>query len=121
MFELGGEVVEPALADNLMRLIAEGAGEDDEAADTELRAQAVSSYLALLEKPRLPDILLQVRAFHKDRDLKSRMPWEAFYRITHAKESTPYSAFLMHSALDVHPCIDNFWAISLVLPDLSTS
>ena len=52
--------MEPALADNLMRLIAEGAGEDDEAADTELRAQAVSSYLALLEKPNLPDILLKV-------------------------------------------------------------
>ena len=60
VFELGGEVVEPALADNLMRLIAEGAGEEDEAADAELRAQAVSSYLALLEKPKLPDILLQV-------------------------------------------------------------
>lgn len=52
--------MEPGLADNLMRLIAEGAGEEDEAADAELRAQAVSSYLALLEKPKLPDILLQV-------------------------------------------------------------
>ena len=52
-------MVEPALADNLMRLIAEGAGEDDESADAELRSQAVSSYLALLEKPKLPDILLQ--------------------------------------------------------------
>lgn len=54
--------MEPALADNLMRLIAEGAGEDDESADAELRAQAVSSYLSLLEKPKLPDILLQVNA-----------------------------------------------------------
>ena len=61
VFELGGEVVEPSLADNLMRLIAEGAGEDDEAADTELRAHAVSSYMKLLEKPKLPDVLLQVR------------------------------------------------------------
>ena len=61
VFELGGEVVEPALADNLMRLIAEGAGDDDETADAELRAQAVSSYLSLLEKPKLPNILLQVR------------------------------------------------------------
>ena len=43
-----------------MRLIAEGAGEEDEVADAELRAQAVSSYLTLLEKPNLPDILLQV-------------------------------------------------------------
>lgn len=60
VFELGGEVVEPALADNLMRLIAEGAGEEDEIADAELRAQAVSSYLSLLDKAQLPDILLQV-------------------------------------------------------------
>lgn len=60
VFKLGGDVVEPALADNLMRLIAEGAGEDDEAADIELRAQAVDSYLKLLEDSKLPDILLQV-------------------------------------------------------------
>ncbi len=53
--------MEPALADNLMWLIAEGAGDDDETADAELRAQAVSSYLSLLEKPKLPNILLQVR------------------------------------------------------------
>lgn len=61
MFELGGDVVEPVLADNLMKLIAEGAGQNDEIADTEMRSQAVSSYLALLEKPQLPDILLQAR------------------------------------------------------------
>jgi len=60
VFELGGDVVEPALADNLMRLIAEGAGEDDATSDAELRGQAVSSYLALLNKPQLPDVLLQV-------------------------------------------------------------
>lgn len=60
VFQLGGDVVEPALADSLARLIAEGAGEDDAAADTELRAQAVSSYLKLLEEPKLPDVLLQV-------------------------------------------------------------
>ena len=58
--------MEPALADNLMRLIAEGAGEDDEIADTELRAQAVASYLKLLEDNKLPDILLQVRCSTAD-------------------------------------------------------
>ena len=58
---LGGDVVEPALADNLMRLIAEGAGEDDPTADAQLRAEAVASYLDLLEDPKLPDILLRVR------------------------------------------------------------
>eukprot|EP00891_Asterochloris_glomerata_P002814 jgi/Astpho2/2814/fgenesh1_pm.00050_%23_25_t len=60
VFELGGEVVQPALAHSLMRLIAEGAGEDNEQADAELRGQAVQSYLELLEKPKLPQVLLQV-------------------------------------------------------------
>ena len=49
------------MAHGLMRLIAEGGGEDDEAGDAALRKQAVLSYLHLLEKPKLPDTLLQVR------------------------------------------------------------
>ena len=61
VFELGGDVVAPALAHGLMRLVAEGAGEGDEAADAELRAQAANAYLRLLAKPKLPDILLKVR------------------------------------------------------------
>lgn len=60
VFELGGTVTAPALADNLMRLIAEGAGTDDEAADNELRVQAANSYIDLLEKPKLPNVLLKV-------------------------------------------------------------
>eukprot|EP00884_Botryococcus_braunii_P007982 jgi/Botrbrau1/17185/Bobra.0157s0076.1 len=60
VFELGGEVVPAPMAHNLMRLIAEGGGEDDEAADMQLRRQAVASYLTLLQNPKLPDILLQV-------------------------------------------------------------
>ena len=60
VFELGGDVVSPQLANNLMKLIAEGAGEDDEQADTELRAQAVGSYLHLLDKPHLSPVLLKV-------------------------------------------------------------
>ena len=60
VFELGGDVVSPQLANSLMRLIAEGAGEEDEQADTELRAQAVRSYLDLLDKPRLSTVLLKV-------------------------------------------------------------
>lgn len=62
VFELGGDVVSPALAHGLMRLVAEGAGEGDEAADAELRAQAAAAYLRLLEKPKLPNILLKVRS-----------------------------------------------------------
>lgn len=61
VFELGGDVVAPALAHGLMRLVAEGAGEGDEAADAELRAQAATAYLRLLAKPKLPDILLKAR------------------------------------------------------------
>ena len=60
VFELGGDLVQPEVANNLMRLIAEGSGEDDDA-DEELRIDAVESFLSLLEKPVLPDILLQVR------------------------------------------------------------
>lgn len=60
VFELGGEVVSPQLANSLMRLIAEGAGEEDDQADTELRAQAVASYLDLLDKPKLSAVLLKV-------------------------------------------------------------
>lgn len=60
VFELGGDVVSPQLAHSLTRLIAEGAGEEDEQADTELRAQAVASYLDLLDKPKLSAVLLKV-------------------------------------------------------------
>ena len=62
IFEIGADVVEPVLADNLIRLIAEGAGQDDDIADTEMRSQAVTAYMALLEKPQLPDILLQAKS-----------------------------------------------------------
>lgn len=50
----------PQLANSLIRLIVEGAGEEDEQADTELRAQAVGSYLDLLDKPKLSTVLLKV-------------------------------------------------------------
>ena len=58
VFELGGDLVQPEVANNLMRLIAEGVGEDEES-DAELRRYVVEQYLALLDKPNLPDILLQ--------------------------------------------------------------
>ena len=49
------------MADNLMRLIAEGTGEEgEEEADRELRAAAVESYLDLLDRPKLPAVLLKV-------------------------------------------------------------
>ena len=59
MFAIGGDVVKPAAAHNLMRLIGEGSGED--AADATLRASAVAAYLELLAtKPKLPKVLLEV-------------------------------------------------------------
>ncbi len=54
-------MVASSLADNLMRLVAEGAGEGDDEADAELRSRAAASYLQLLSKPKLPNILLKVR------------------------------------------------------------
>ena len=58
LFELGGSLVREGVAHNLMRLIAEG--NDDEELDEELRRFAVFSYMDLLDKPVLPDILIRV-------------------------------------------------------------
>ena len=54
----GGSLVRKEVAHNLMRLIAEGS--EDEAADLELRQDAVSTYIELLDKPHLPDILIKI-------------------------------------------------------------
>ena len=55
-----GEVVPTSLADNLTRVIGEGTGEEDEAADRELRAGAVEGYLEMLGRPKLPHVMLKV-------------------------------------------------------------
>jgi AP-4 complex subunit epsilon-1 len=60
VFELAGDLVPPKVAHDLMRLLAEGAGEDDEEADSLLRSSAVESYLHVLGEPKLPSVLLQV-------------------------------------------------------------
>lgn len=62
VFELGGDLVPAETAYNLMRLVAEGTGED-EAKDNEFRTFAVNTYLKLLEKTSLSDILVQVIAW----------------------------------------------------------
>merc|ERR1719210_2750320 len=62
VFELGGELVPAETAYNLMRLVAEGTGEDDRA-DQAFRAFAVNTYLRLLEKTTLSDVLVQVIAW----------------------------------------------------------
>eukprot|EP00249_Psilotum_nudum_P022263 c28444_g1_i1 orf=707-3676(+) len=60
VFEHVGDLVSPKVAHDLMRLIAEGSGEEDEDADSQLRCSAVESYLHILGEPKLPSILLQV-------------------------------------------------------------
>lgn len=62
VFELGGDLVPSETAYNLMRLVAEGTGEDD-AADQQFRTFAVNTYLKLLEKTSLSDVLVQVIAW----------------------------------------------------------
>lgn len=61
VFELGGDLVPSDTAYNLMRLVAEGG--EDETKDQEFRSFAVNTYLKLLEKPSLSDILVQVIAW----------------------------------------------------------
>lgn len=46
VFEQAGDLVNIKVAHNLMRLIAEGFGEDDVTADSQLRSSAVCSLLA---------------------------------------------------------------------------
>ncbi|XP_019622254.1 PREDICTED: AP-4 complex subunit epsilon-1-like [Branchiostoma belcheri] len=58
VFELGSDLVPNDVAQNLLLLLAEGT--DSESEDAELRLHAVQSYLGLVERPHLPDILVQV-------------------------------------------------------------
>ncbi|VFQ63171.1 unnamed protein product [Cuscuta campestris] len=60
VFEHAGDLVNIKVAHNLMRLIAEGFGEDDNSADSQLRSSAVESYLHIMGEPKLPSVFLQV-------------------------------------------------------------
>ncbi|KAG6635885.1 hypothetical protein CIPAW_11G074100 [Carya illinoinensis] len=60
VFEYAGDLVNVKVAHNLMRLIAEGFGEEDDAADSQLRSSAVESYLRIIGEPKLPSLFLQV-------------------------------------------------------------
>ena len=48
VFEHAGDLVNIKVAHNLMRLIAEGFGEDDDAADSQLRSSAVCYFVVHL-------------------------------------------------------------------------
>ncbi|KAG4380105.1 hypothetical protein GLYMA_16G109200v4 [Glycine max] len=60
VFEHAGDLVNIKVAHNLMRLIGEGFGEDDDAAYSQLRSSAVESYLQIIGEPKLPSAFLQV-------------------------------------------------------------
>ncbi|KAK7406999.1 hypothetical protein VNO78_08637 [Psophocarpus tetragonolobus] len=60
VFEHAGDLVNIKVAHNLIRLIAEGFGEDDDAAYSQLRSSAVESYLRIIGEPKLPSVFLQV-------------------------------------------------------------
>ncbi|KAF1873641.1 hypothetical protein Lal_00027679 [Lupinus albus] len=60
VFEHAGDLVNIKVAHNLMRLIAEGFGEGDDAAYSQLRSSAVESYLRIIGEPKLPSVFLQV-------------------------------------------------------------
>ena len=58
--------------DHLTRVLAEGTGEEDEGADEELRQGAVDAYLALLDRPKLPRVLLNLKAVNGVRNARRR-------------------------------------------------
>lgn len=62
VFELGGDLVKPASAHNLMKIISEG-GDDTTPKEDDIRYYAVNMYLETLNKPILPPIILQVIAY----------------------------------------------------------
>eukprot|EP00045_Choanoeca_perplexa_P016505 m.223991 g.223991 ORF g.223991 m.223991 type:complete len:1020 (+) comp17278_c1_seq1:63-3122(+) len=61
LFRTAGDLVSSDIANNLMRLIAEGT--EDEEEDEELRVFVASSYIDLLEVASLPDVLVQTMAW----------------------------------------------------------
>jgi AP-4 complex subunit epsilon-1 len=65
LFELGGELVRPEMGHALMRLLAESGGStvpssSGSTTEVDIRTYAVETYIELLRRPVLPDILLQV-------------------------------------------------------------
>ncbi|CAO2827064.1 unnamed protein product [Amaranthus hypochondriacus] len=60
VFEHAGDLVNIKVVHNLMRLIAEGFGEEDDIVDGQLRLSAVESYLQIIGEPKLPSTFLQV-------------------------------------------------------------
>ncbi|KAM7261884.1 hypothetical protein ACFE04_020961 [Oxalis oulophora] len=70
VFEHAGDLVNIKVAHNLMRLIAEGFGEDDDTADSQLRSSAVDSYLRIIGDPKLPSVICWVLGEYGTADRK---------------------------------------------------
>lgn len=62
VFQHAGDLVNTKVAHNLMRLIAEGFGEDDDTADSQLRSSAVCSLSTSVLVLSIPFIALDVAA-----------------------------------------------------------
>jgi len=62
VFELAGDLVSPEVSNTVMQLVADGSGEDDEK-DAALRTATVDSFMSLINKPVLPDQLVQMMAW----------------------------------------------------------
>lgn len=59
LFEEAGNLMSPSVAQNVMQLLKEGTGEGRDK-DVGLRHSAIQSYMELLQKRRLPILLLEV-------------------------------------------------------------
>ena len=59
VFIQAGDLVKPEVAHNLLRILAEGTGEGEDA-DTQLRQFAVRAYFDLSEMPDLSDLVVQI-------------------------------------------------------------
>ena len=63
VFEVGGSLVKPGHVHSLLRLIAEGSGDDDEQADAKMRQDATAMLLSAIKRPVLPAVLLRTAAW----------------------------------------------------------
>nr|KAJ0219437.1 hypothetical protein LSAT_V11C300109120 [Lactuca sativa] len=105
VFQHAGDLVNPKVAHNLMRLIAEGFGEDDDDDDTEdsqLRSSAVESYLRIMGEPKLASTFLQVICWVLGE-----------YGIADGKYSASYISGKLCDVAETHPSDDTVKAYAV--------
>lgn len=106
LFRIAGDLVDPVVATNLMSLIAEGTGneEDDEEADMVLRKQAVELYVNLLSNPpnRMPRVLVETLAVSLSLDqLPILLMQSNLFSLFHVND---HSGFLANTVTSVQLC-----------------